>query len=100
MIVVDHLTAAVMDALSSGYCPTSKTKFLLALFAAIAAFCGIGFAFILAASRPMNSTRTFVAYTSAAVLILFALGGAGWDIFGLSGCGSHATAGVTWDWPW
>ena len=100
MIAVDHLTAAVMDALSSGYCPTSKTNFLVSLFAAFAVFCGIGFGLIVAASRSMNSTRRFVVYIGAAVLLLFALGGAGWDVFGLSGCGSHATAGVTWDWPW
>ena len=100
MIAVDHLTAAVMDALSSGYCPTSKTNFLLRLFVTLAVFCGIGFGLIAAASRSKNSTRRFVAYTGAAVLILFALGGSAWDLFGLSGCGNHTTAGLIWDWPW
>lgn len=100
MIAVDHLTAAVMDALSSGYCPTNKMYFLLRLFAAVAVFCGIGFGLIAAASRSKNSTRKFVTRTATAVLILFALGGAAWDLFGLSGCGTHSTAGLIWDWPW
>jgi len=97
---VDHLTAAVMDALSSGYCPTSKSYFLLRLFAAVAVFCCIGFGLIVAATRLKGSERRFFARIGGVVLILFALGGAAWDLFGLSGCGSHATAGLIWDWPW
>lgn len=100
MIAVDHLTAAVMDALSSGYCPASKTHFMLRLLGAVAIFCGIGFGLICAAFRSMNAPQRAVAYTGAAVLILFAVGGAAWDLFGLWGCGYHTTAGLTWDWPW
>ena len=100
MIALDHLTAAVMDALSSGYCPTSKTDFLLRLFIAFAVFCGIGIALIAAASRSKHPMRRFVTLTAAAVLILFALGGAAGNLFGLYGCGSHTTAGLIRDWPW
>ena len=100
MIAVDHLTAAVMDALSSGYCPTSKTDFLLRLFIAVAVFCVVGFGLIAAASASKDSTRRFVTFTAAAVLIAFAVGGAAGNLFGLSGCGSHTTAGLIRDWPW
>lgn len=68
MIAVDHLTAAVMDALSSGYCPASKTHFMLRLLGAVAIFCGIGFGLICAAFRSMNAPQRAVAYTGAAVL--------------------------------
>jgi len=100
MIAVDHLTTAVMDALSSGYCPTSKTVFLLRLVVAVAIFCCAGFGLIAAGSRSRGPESRFALRVCGAVAIVFALGAAAWDLFGLSGCGTHATAGLLWDWPW
>ena len=100
VIAVDHLTAAVIDALSSGYCPMNKMYFLLKLLAAVALLCAAGFGLIAAASRSKSSTRRVVTRIGATALILFALGGAACDLFGLSGCGTHTEAGLIWDWPW
>jgi predicted benzoate:H+ symporter BenE len=100
LIAADGLKAAVIDSLTSGYCPASKSHFLLALLASVAILCGAGFALMAAASRSRDSRRRFVLRTAAVVVILFTVGGAAIDLFGFCGCGSHIEAGLTRDWPW
>jgi hypothetical protein len=100
MIAVDHLTTAVVEALSTRYCPIDTGLFETRLFSIAAAFCLLGVALFVAGRVRLKTgmPRTIV-YTTAAVVLLFAIGGAGLDLFGLSGC-TGSTAGVTWDWPW
>lgn len=88
---MDHLAAAVAQELSSRYCPTNKETFLIALFLLVAAFCIAGVIL-------QRSGR--VARIAGILLILFAIGGAGMDLFGFLGCGPHITPGLTWDYPW
>ena len=100
MIAVDHLTSAVAEALSSGYCPTNKAAFLGSLAALVGIFCIAGIAAIAAARRKDNDRARHALRIAGTVLVVFAIGAAALNLFGLSGCGPHATAGVTRDWPW
>lgn len=86
-----HLNPAVADSLASFWCPTNRASFLATLFALVAAICIVGIVL-----------RRFgrVARIAGLVLILFAIGGGAMELFGLSGCGPHFAAGVTWDRPW
>ena len=101
LIATGGLQAAVSDALSSGYCPKNKAIFLLALLAQVVFFCMSGIALVgLARYRARLARFKSAAYLVAPILVMFALGAGALDLFGLSGCGSHATEGLTWDWPW
>lgn len=101
MIAVDSLTTAVINALSSGYCPSNKTLFLMRLFAIVSTICVIGLALAgTARFRVKSATVRLVMYTGAAVLMLFALGGGAVNLFALSGCAGQATPGLIRDWPW
>ena len=91
LIAVDHLAVAVTQELSSRYCPVSKGLFLIELFVLLAIFCVVGLVLI----RRGNTARL-----AGIFVLLFAVGGAALDLFGLSGCGAHFTPGLTWDHPW
>lgn len=101
MIAVDHLHAAVMDALSSGYCPRNKAIFLMTLFTLVSTFCVFGLAVAGVARFRLRDARfKIVAYIVASMLVLFAIGAGALDLFGFFGCGNHIAEGLTWDWPW
>jgi hypothetical protein len=85
------LIRAVVVALASGYCPTNGTAFLLELVALVAFFCIAGIV-LLRLGR--------VARIVGIMLVVFAIGGAAIDLFGLSGCNGHIEKGLTWDHPW
>ena len=89
-----RLNPAVADSLASFWCPADGAKFLTTLFAIAAAFCIVGIVLIRIARARGRAMRI-----AGAVLILFALGGAAFELLGLTGC-THIEKGVTWDWPW
>lgn len=87
----DRLKTAVVDALSSGYCPTNRSAFLLELVALAAIFCVAGVTLY-------RFGR--IARIAGILLVCFALGGAALDLFGFLGCGNHNVPGLSWNRPW
>lgn len=98
---MDHVHAAVADALASGYCPANKTVFLATLFALISSLCVIGLTLaVVARFRLRNPQLKIITTVVASMFVLFAIGVGALDLFGLSGCGNHIAEGLTWDQPW
>ncbi|HYL27758.1 MAG TPA: hypothetical protein VEW74_07970, partial [Candidatus Nitrosotalea sp.] len=99
--VLDPLSTAVIRDLASRYCPVDRSLFLgrfEMLVAALAAIVLVLFA--IARLGASNARRTKPAYFGACAIAIFGIGYAALVIFGLSGCGSDSTPGLTWDWPW
>ncbi len=74
------LIRAVVEALSSGYCPANEVSFLAELAALVTLLCIAGVV-LLRFGR--------VARIVGVMLVVFAIGGAAIDLFGLSGCNGH-----------
>jgi hypothetical protein len=92
VVLNDHgLVRAVTQSLASGYCPTNEALFLEQLFSLVALF-GIAGIVLLRFGR--------VARIVGIMLVVFAIGAATIDLFGLSGCRGHIEKGLTWDHPW
>ena len=85
------LIRGVLEALASGYCPTNGRAFALELVALVAFFCIAGVVML-----PFGR----VARVVGILLVVFAVGAAAIDLFGLSGCNGHLEKGLTWDHPW
>lgn len=85
------LIRAVTEALASGYCPTNQSTFVLELVALIALFCITGI---------VLQRFGRIARIVGIILVVFAIGAAAIDFFGLSGCNGHIEKGLTWDRPW
>lgn len=85
------LVRAVTESLASGYCPTNEALFLEQLFSLVAVFCIAGIVLL----RFGRAARI-----AGIMLVVFAVGAASIDLFGLSGCNGHIENGLTWDHPW
>jgi hypothetical protein len=85
------LIRAVVEDLASGYCPANEASFLSTLFALVALLCIAGLV-LLRFGR--------VARIVGIMLVVFAIGAAAIDLFGLSGCNGNIEKGLTWDQPW
>ena len=81
-----HLNPTVAHALASFWCPADRTNFLTTLLGLATAFCIVGLLLVRIGRAEGRAVRI-----AGAVLILFALGGAAFELVGLSGCGNSVT---------
>lgn len=106
MSVVASLLAAVkydalINDLSSRYCPVDRTIFLERLGLIFALLAGLSLLlFAVGRLGAKYSHRKELAYIAAWAVVAFAIGSGLLVILGLSGCGGGSQAGLTWDWPW
>jgi hypothetical protein len=95
---MDPVAPAVIEDLSSRYCPHDLHLFVLRLAVFVLAFFAVGIVTLVVARK--TSTKQLWPFAAGWVLIVFALGAGALDFFGFSGCNGHFTPGLTWDWPW
>ncbi len=100
LLAIDHSQIAVAQEFSSRYCPHSKAIFLMRFWALFALFAAAGLALFVTAYRsPKRPSLRMPLYVVAGALLLFAIGGGGLVLYGLSGCSGAAAEGLIWNWP-
>ncbi|MBV8283160.1 MAG: hypothetical protein JO029_03470 [Candidatus Eremiobacteraeota bacterium] len=97
---MDGLTRAVIEDLSSRYCPHSEYVFFVRLTVSIGTTCLVAAAlFFSAYIRRRGASLRVWPFAWACVLVAFAVGWCALDLYALSGCNGNFQEGLVWDWP-